>query len=127
MGSAAVAGGAAIVVAEVEGPTVELPESPPAAEHHHHLAPPPVELEGARPADASAGGSPRPLSAEAGAAVAVAARPEAGTTAPPPAKHADEDDFENPYDPSPMQRATPKPKPDGGNARAGDASAALGF
>jgi hypothetical protein len=86
-----------------------------------------VDVEGVGPADASAGGSPRPVSVEAGTAVAVAARPEAGTMARPPVKRADEDDFENPYDPSPTPRAAPKPKPEGGNARAVDASAALGF
>jgi serine/threonine-protein kinase len=133
-----VLGEGGLAVADLEAPTVELPENPPAAEHHHHLAAA-VDVDGASPAGSSSSNGPRGLPVEAGTALVASAagKPEAGTGPGSTAsKRTDEDDFENPYAPSPA-RAAPKAKPDGGapgaaapatgNGRATDASAALGF
>jgi serine/threonine-protein kinase len=135
--AAATVGDAA--VADLEGPTMELPDSPPKPEHHHHAA---VELDpsAAESPSADAGKPPQATASstgaggtEAGAPSTASAKVDGGSSVAQASPHtgsgkgSQEDDFENPYD-TPGPRAAPKPKSDAPpKAAQVDASAALGF
>jgi eukaryotic-like serine/threonine-protein kinase len=131
--AAAVVGDAA--VADLEGPTMELPDSPPRPEHHHHSVPS-AELDtpGAAASAASADAGKAQPTAASGAGGAEAGAPssaklDAGSSVAQASarKSPQEDDFENPYD-TPGPRAAPKPKSDAPpKATPVDAGASLGF